>query len=285
MKDGAQRFAERLDAAISAMGISVRALAAECERQGAPVSAPTLRSWARGTSLPHRRSSFAIVDVLEGVLGLDPGELRQNLQGERAQQGGETLFFSRIREDLDALRERHGAAGAEDLEVELISSVLHLRDSGESVVRHRVLFTAVREGVARVVLPLHRSGRALGEIEASGGEILASGPLGGEYLGIVVEFPRALEPQEPALVEVAVSTMVRADQPGRFCAIALDPAEAIVAGVTSPGILPVEVRCRRTDVDEDGPRVREELVELLPGATGTQAAARRVHGTEMSVSW
>ena len=86
-------------------------------------------------------------------------------------------------------------------------------------------------------------------------------------------------------MEVAGETTATALDPVRFCAIALVPTEAIVAGVASPGLLPPEVRCRRTDVDEGGPHVREQVVALLPGATGTQAAARRVAATEVSVSW
>lgn len=73
---GFETFADRLQVAIAARGVSLAWLRNRLAEVGSPVALSTLSYWRTGQRHPEGASSLAAVDALEEVLGLDAGELR-----------------------------------------------------------------------------------------------------------------------------------------------------------------------------------------------------------------
>lgn len=72
-------FARALDAAITDRGVTLSYLHRRLAELATPVSVATLSYWRSGRSEPERQTSLAAVDVLEEVLGLEPGALATRL--------------------------------------------------------------------------------------------------------------------------------------------------------------------------------------------------------------
>lgn len=81
-------FADALRAAIEGSGLGLARLRHHVARRGLTVSTATLSHWQTGRSVPERSQSLRVVEVLEEVLGLAPGELRSLVPAPRPRGRG-----------------------------------------------------------------------------------------------------------------------------------------------------------------------------------------------------
>ncbi len=72
-------FAEVFSRAVAERGLTLERLHERLVQAAVPVSIATLSYWQSGRSTPERRSSLKALPVLEGVLGLAPGQLTRHL--------------------------------------------------------------------------------------------------------------------------------------------------------------------------------------------------------------
>lgn len=284
MSDEEDRFARSLRAAIDESCLSARELARRCTREGARVSAPTLRSWAAGDTVPTRSSSFEIVDVLERVLGLRAGELSTSLRASARPRFPEESSLRRLLSRVSRLQRIHGLPAGEELRVELLSTTLDRLERPTAMLRHRVVVSAAAEGVDGLLTLFHDGGREIGRIEISGGELLSVDRVDGERLGVAVRLPRPLEVGEVAVVDLAAPVLVELGSPGRLSTLSVWPASLIVAALRAEGCA-YAGRAVRKDHRSDGVRIASRGAELLPGSTGMQCVARDVRAAEAAVEW
>lgn len=73
-------FAERLGQAIDRSGLSVTRISERLARQGKRCSPTTLNSWRQGRSSPKRGESMKVVALLEDILRVPPGYLKQAVE-------------------------------------------------------------------------------------------------------------------------------------------------------------------------------------------------------------
>ena len=74
-KQGGERFAEVLRAAIEHSGLSLTVISQRLRARHRPVSVATLSNWQSGRSLPGGEQSLGVVAALEEMLGRPPDSL------------------------------------------------------------------------------------------------------------------------------------------------------------------------------------------------------------------
>lgn len=81
-------LAEALRTAIERSGLGLARLRHHLAQRGLHISTATLSHWQTGRSVPERAASLRVVDGLEEVLGLAPGELRSLVPAPRPRGRG-----------------------------------------------------------------------------------------------------------------------------------------------------------------------------------------------------
>lgn len=244
MTEGPESFADALEESIERSGMSYRTLAEAISAADGPVSAPTLRAWASGRSVPTRRASFETLAVAERVLGERPGMLSRHLverpTGEatgNAADGTERL--QRLLSAIDDLREEWDLAPYLSATRDLLISSLDLESSRNGSVQHRSVMRAVHDGVSRVLLPVDPMGWSVTEAEdwaitLRGGRLGRFTRLDRDVAVIEVELPRAMHAGEVAVIDMYHAISERDRSSGWFNAITLIPTKHLVAKVTIP---------------------------------------------------
>lgn len=277
-------FARRLRSALDESGLSAREAARRCTRAGAQVSAPTLRSWAMDGSRPSRRASFEVVDVLERVLGTEPGWFSTPLRAAERLAGTEDGMHSDLLTELERFGARCGLSGAALLHRDLISTTLDLDQRASALLRHRVLATALAPGVEGLLSVVHGRGLEPAELTAQGGEIMTTAQVETDLLAVAIRLPRPLASGEPVLVDLVAPVPADQGAPERIATLSPWPAALIVAALRAEDRV-YHGRAVRTDLDGPQERIRAREVDLLPGATGMQCVSRDVQAAEVAVEW
>ncbi len=235
-----ERFSDELRALVKASGRSFRNLAEECTRHGGAVTAPTLRAWADGSSVPTRQKSFEVLAVLEQVLNVQPGMLARHL----APKVGNEL--PRLAEELSplfdaalAIRRRWEEEQNPSSTCDLVISTLTLAGpDAEGWVHHRTLVRALHEGVERVVVTVDGTGHSCGQLQTDatirGGHVRRCTVIEDEIHMMEVIFPRPLRAGEVTAVDLMYPFADRSAAQGRFRALVLVPTKILVATVTAP---------------------------------------------------
>lgn len=150
------RFSRGLRAAIAKRGLTLGSLSRQLEARGYHVSVSALSHWSSGRRRPERPDSAEVIEALEDILGLMPGDLsellgrprargRAPLTGEFAQGMLEKTRFQR------ALR----ALGFDDVRVYPHMQAIHFRAYiGPDGADRQYVFThvvrAVADGAVRI---------------------------------------------------------------------------------------------------------------------------------------
>lgn len=152
---GRHPFAVALRSALADSDMSLGAAAASVTAAGAPVTAATLSYWSSGRSRPARRSSLAVLELLEGVLDVPPGTLLRHVDVAAAPPSPAVPprrdRAAIAREIADVLAD-WGLDHDDGLTRDLALARRHLTGEDRRRTGYDLLLRAERDGVDRTVL-------------------------------------------------------------------------------------------------------------------------------------
>ena len=153
-------FADALDKAMRDAGYSASRLAAEATELGTPITAPALRTWVSGRSVPSRANSLDALDNIEKLLGTGSGMLRRYLAANSPTFTTGNDEWQEVIEALQSVYESWQLPFNDGVVMALaFASLTHTIPDG-STVRYLLEIEATYDGVARFVHVI--DGRAVG---------------------------------------------------------------------------------------------------------------------------
>lgn len=295
-------FAETLDAAIQASGLSLERIRYALAAHGVRISATTLSYWRRGRSQPERASSMPVVRLLEEILALPGGALTTRLGPPRprgryvtGQPAGSTAGQPALGLGVEELwpGERWLAEVFEELEAKPGDDLerLSVHDTflvdagrGEVVLRMNQVVRATASGVSRCLV-IHRSDEDTDELPRIGsvrharlGRVRQQQQVGIVVAELLLDVPLGIGDTAVFEYEVRLAANSPATCYGRLFAV---PVRQYVLQVQfAPGATPVYCyrfdRCAGADTDQArrqlwlGPSATAHLVSLdqPPGQVG-----------------
>lgn len=236
-------FASTLRDRMLEKDVSFPMLSEQLSAAGTPVSIPTLRSWAKGTTLPAREATRRAVVTIEEVLEIDPGRLEtlvSHAQWAQAVLPWDHIFpeltqgMRTVMADWDT-RTLHGYS------CHMVISNLDL-DRPDPLVVHRLTFTATTDDVQTVHVAVDQIPH-LGEGEdpesltrvAIGARVVRQCSQPGVSLSILeLRLAQTLAAGEAASIELHLPLADAAAAAHRFHAVSLRPALLVSASARLP---------------------------------------------------
>lgn len=203
---GAESFAEFLDAAVRARGMSNAALRRRLGAIGIRVSDGALRAWRSGSRRPEHASSLDAVEGIEHVLGLGHGTLLSRLGPSRRLHRSPVASYDSLVGSPGVL-EPLLLDGSEPDDLESIGGTVVVdvgRDRRIRAISNRMLWRARRDGARRthIKMGVDSAMPHLPVARVVGADIRGSAHDPDAGLAVwFIEFPRPLRTGETTMIE------------------------------------------------------------------------------------
>lgn len=283
-------FAGTLSQAIAARGLSFRALAEEMTLRGAPITAPTLRSWASAASLPTRRSSIALIDTLESVLGIGTGMLHRHLyQWNVPEHRSVAPTIASLGADIGELVREWGLAQPVGYLRDIVVTTVQLENEHEGQVSQRNVVHAVHDGLDRIIVALDAMGLGSDTTLTSlttvaGASLGREGALRHTMRLVEVILPRPLLAGEVSVIDLQYPVTCTPDDAREFRAVSLVPTMLLSATVSGPSTGALFRFARHIESVEGHVPHTRSTAPALPTASMT-GVVKESEAALVTVSW
>ncbi|MCS6712581.1 hypothetical protein JSY14_11330 [Brachybacterium sp. EF45031] len=286
-------FAQVLRTALQRSPLSLASLSTALSVQGSPVTPATLSYWSQGRSRPQRRSSVAVVQNLESLLELEPGELLScSGLDVGTTSGPPPQIPDRYAAVLRRAHEEWGIPWDEGLSRRLVTARYDVRPGQPLRCVYEVVAEATIDGASRYLLLLNPrlyglDGPAVVE-GLTGCRTGRVGYLPGGASMHELELPRPLSAGEVAILRFEVQTPGRSDlrEVTRFGAWSIHPTDLLACAVRFPrGHRPRWYRRSILRLEADGEFVTQDGPVLPVRGRDIAAVASDVGVGQVWVEW
>lgn len=284
------RFADTLSQAIAARGLSFRALAEEMTLRGAPITAPTLRSWASAASLPTRRTSIALIDTLESVLGIGAGMLHRHLyQWDVPEQRSVAPTIAGLGADIGELLREWGLAEPVSYLRDIVVTTVQLENEHEGQVSQRNVVRAVHDGLSRIIVSLDAIGLGsdttlTSRMTVTGARVGREGTIRDTMRLVELILPRPLLAGEVSVIDLQYPVTCTPGDAREFRAVSLLPTMLLSATVSGPHTGDLFRFARRIESVEGHVPHTRSTAPALPTASIT-GVVKESEAALVTVSW